>query len=280
MTSLQVHYPGRKPLTFRRIQAADSERMARLNAAFRLFDHLIRFAPYSSKSHLKDHALRLLNNAGLLPHSRERDNRILEIAIVLHDVGVFYSQAADHGAVSAQTIRGYLSDLSPGPAERDRICSIIRSHHQYVNPSDNSEEAIALRVLDCLDAFGEVGAYRFLEVYHRRGIRPPVIFEKARQSLGKRMESILNFPFRGRDFEFVKQAYNRADQVLGQLAKEARGEGENLGALQILDWFLGINWDISQIPRILWRHDLSEFSVDYLLALNSSFQDLVSPERI
>src|SRR3990167_2450824 len=131
----------------RAITLADTRIGGRLNTAvrrsFALSDNLLKSAPLDSKSNRQDHSLRLLNNIPVICH-QGFDTRLLEVAIALHDIGVFYSQAMDHGRESAFRIRPYLvNEVGVTPDEADKICSMIRSHHEYEWPSDNSPKAIA-----------------------------------------------------------------------------------------------------------------------------------------
>lgn len=233
----------------RAITLADTRIGGRLNTAvrrsFALFDNLLKSAPLDSKSHRQDHSLRLLNNIPVICH-QGFDTRLLEVAIALHDIGVFYSQAMDHGRESAFRIRPYLvNEVGVTPDEADKICSMIRSHHEYEWPSDNSPEAIALRVLDCLDAFGVIGVYRFLEVYDRRGLQPTEALPKAIASLEQRRQVIIDSWFHPDDLAIIQAEYQEARGILTEMRR-----GLEASESHIIVSLKGIDWDLSRLPGL------------------------------
>jgi hypothetical protein len=200
---------------------------------------------------MQDHSLRMLNNLVAIEaavEERKGDLNLLRLAIVLHDVGVFYSQEHCHGPVSAKELRPRLSVLGLSEEKQDRLCSIIRAHDDESH-IDNTPEAEALRILDSLDAFGDIGVYRFLEIYSRRGLVPPAIFTQALSSLIDRRESIPAswFKSKSNDLVIIQREFARAYDILTDCVNSAKANG---GVL-ILEGFEQIKWDTGRIQKLL-----------------------------
>ena len=270
MTNLLVNYPGARPVTFGRVRGG---RKGQLQQALDLFSRLVQNAPFRSASHLTDHSLRLLTN---LPIIAERAGKIklVEIAIALHDVGVYYSQERCHGPVSAEKIRPHLSDLNLTTAEQDRICSIIRAHDDR-SFADNSPEAKALRVLDALDAFGVIGVYRYLEVNWRRGLRAPEIFDVPLRSLSGRRQAFPDNWFRIEDLRVIHKAYQRAYDIFDRMHRSFQRRGSNDGEKMVLEGLFGIEWDVRRIGELLVNDNFrrNEFVKGYFNELFNQFLD-------
>lgn len=212
-----------------------------------MFHQLVRSAPYPSKSHLADHSLRMLNNLGFLkiPGGLTKINlNLMRLGIILHDVGVFYTQDVCHGPESARLIRPHLGSFALGRNGEDILCSIIRAHD---DPTfvDNSVEARALRVLDDIDAAGALGVYRFLEIYSRRGIEPPQMFEKPVLRLKQRQHNLENSFFTRKDLTLIGQSFKYAVDVF---EKMLNGDQDSL---LILEKLKEADFDLIHVPDIL-----------------------------
>lgn len=257
---------------------ADVRNDGRLNKAVRksfdLFARLLRVAPLHSKSHLQDHSLRMLNNIPVICH-QGFNTKLVEVAIVLHDIGVFYSQEFDHGRVSTFKIRLHLvNEAGLTPSEADKICSMIRSHHEYESPSDNSPEAIALRVLDCLDAFGVIGVYRFLEVYDRRGLSIEESVDAAIVSLDKRRLTVIDSWFHPDDLRIIEANYRRAREIFTAIQNDINTSEEEkfTHALQIIDGLKSIGWEVARLPE-LFGVGQSVYATSYFRMLNDALKN-------
>lgn len=257
---------------------ADVSNDGRLNKAvrqsFALFDKLLKSAPLDSQSHRQDHSLRMLNNIPVICH-QGFNTKLVEVAIALHDIGVFYSQEFDHGRVSTFKIRLHLvNEAGLTPSEADKICSMIRSHHEYESPSDNSPEAIALRVLDCLDAFGVIGVYRFLEIYDRRGLQPIVALPKAIASLERRRQAIVDSWFHPDDLQIVEAKYKEALGILMAIQRDidAPEDKKTTKASHIIMSLKGIAWELSRLPE-LFETGLPNYVNSFFHMLHGALRD-------
>lgn len=188
-----------------------------------LFQRLVAHAPLDSPAHRLDHSLRMLTNLRVLARGRDLNLKILQMAVVLHDIGLFYSNDHCHGPHSAEKIRESAKKLGLPAGELDSLCSMVRAHDDKTFV-DNSEEAMVLRLLDVLDAFGLIGVYRYLEIYTRRGIMPPEIFERASANMESRFQSIDREWLSSDQFSVIEEAYTRGRTVLLSMASEAGGQ--------------------------------------------------------
>ncbi|MBN2058609.1 MAG: hypothetical protein JW782_07420 [Candidatus Saganbacteria bacterium] len=190
-------------------------------STIKLFQLLIERAPFMSRSHLADHSGRMLNNLSAL-ECVAGDQRVLLPAVILHDIGVFFSQEHCHGPISAQIIRPHLADLRLTKAEQDRVCSAVRAHDDTTHV-DHSLEASALRALDDLDAFGAIGVYRFLEIYQRRGFGPYEIFAMAADSLKQRLNRLPEHYFNEEQRSLIDEAWGFAHGFMRRMQDTGHG---------------------------------------------------------
>jgi len=267
MTNLSVQH-GLPPTKLADILLAKQQRLLPERQAIRLFLSLLKRAPFKSKSHLQDHSLRMLSNLRFLkPKFNHLD--LLKMAIVLHDIGVFYSQEPCHGAESARRIRSYIEELGLSKQEQEqqiqqmnRLCSMVRAHDDpgFV---DNSLEARALRALDSLDAFGHVGAYRYLEIDYRRGLQSPAIYQRALKSMIMRREKLETQLFEPRDLASIHQSFEQGFNLVKELI-DNKDNAEILAGLMMIEWNLG---RISELP---FKDFSSKITKDFFFSLHQS----------
>ena len=269
MTLLIGNHKTLKPIVSSYInRAADN----RLRCALDLFMVLTKKAPYFSASHLQDHSLRMLSNS-LVIKQKIDDHKLLALAIILHDVGVFHTQDKCHGPVSAEKIRPHLSDLRLTSAQQDKLCSIIRAHDEKL-PSDNSTEAKALRTLDSIDAFGVMGVYRFLEIYTRRGLVSPKIFRDAYVSTVNRRHGIPLHWFAISEQRIINRAYETSYEALYQMDRAAHGSAMDKGEYLVLDGFKKIDWDLKRVPELLADQAFNQY--DFVRTYFESLAQMIS----
>lgn len=194
-----------------------------MRRALELFQRLVAHAPLDSASHRLDHSLRMLTNLRAIAHGRDLNLKILQMAVVLHDIGLFYFNDPCHGPQSAVKIRENARKLGLPAAELDSLCSMVRAHDDKTFV-DNSDEAVVLRLLDALDAFGRIGVYRYLEIYTRRGIKPPEIYNKAFLNMGSRFGSIDRIFLTAEQYGKAEEAYAGGRGEFQWMMAEASGE--------------------------------------------------------
>ncbi|MFH1826701.1 MAG: hypothetical protein ABH823_05375, partial [bacterium] len=192
----------------------------------------------------------------------------LGIAIILHDIGVFYSQEPSHGLESAKRIQPHLDKLGLSLIGQGEVLSAVRAHDDKTHV-DNSEQAVALRILDALEAFGEIGVFRFLEIYFRRGLRDKEgednIYRKALAGLEVKRENVVDSWFDTAELANIEAAHRRTREVF---------ERELAEGPKILNAFIRIQWDVSRISEVLAKEEIAadEFATKYFTDLQAAFE--------
>jgi HD superfamily phosphodiesterase len=140
----------------------------------RLFDN----TPLPSHDHL--HHGRVWHNAALLlsrlyGSGMVNDPRMAEKAIIaayFHDTGLTVNRGADHGTESRQLCSEFLKKCDFVESERNEILDAVERHDDKSYPalSDPASLAAVISVADDMDAFGEKGIGRYLEIYSLRGV--------------------------------------------------------------------------------------------------------------
>jgi HD superfamily phosphodiesterase len=94
------------------------------------------------------------------------------IAAYFHDTGLTVNRGADHGAVSRQICSEFLKKCNFGESERNEILDAVEKHDDKDYPaiSDPASLVAIVSVADDMDAFGERGIGRYLEIYSLRGV--------------------------------------------------------------------------------------------------------------
>jgi HD superfamily phosphodiesterase len=108
-------------------------------------------------------------------YSREEIESIL-IAVFFHDMGMIITRKKEHGLESRILCRQFF-DSRPLliPLNIDLILDMIERHDDkdytyYAIVQQCPSPATILNISDDLDAFGNIGVYRYTEIYHFRGI--------------------------------------------------------------------------------------------------------------
>jgi HD superfamily phosphodiesterase len=108
-------------------------------------------------------------------YSREEIEAIL-IAVFFHDMGMIITRDKEHGLESRNLCRQFFSSRPLfTPSNIDLILDIIERHDDkdyanYATVQHHPSPAVILNISDDLDAFGNIGVYRYTEIYHFRGI--------------------------------------------------------------------------------------------------------------
>jgi hypothetical protein len=129
------------------------------------------------------------------------DHLIEEImfAIFFHDVGMSVTLDENHGKVSADLFRGFISGrLHQTEANRESILEAIAHHDRKNYENVPFENALSksnilraiLNISDDLDAFGDIGTYRYLEIYLLRDIQPEHIAGRVLPNLERRFTNM------------------------------------------------------------------------------------------
>jgi len=101
----------------------------------------------------------------------------LLLASLFHDSGMIEEQGSSHGKISSKIFREFLKTQNQDPLETERITEVIEKHDdktfrlagRLIN-GDSVSLLPALHISDDLDAFGNIGVYRYSEIYLLRGV--------------------------------------------------------------------------------------------------------------
>lgn len=161
-----------------------------------------QFSNVHLPSHDESHHQRVWNNAKLLlQHTvklgisiSETEIERLIVAVFFHDQGMSESLSKEHGKISRHICKAFFSSagLKP-PSGFDQVLQAIENHDQKeysANKQMTAELDIQrlLNISDDLDAFGIVGAYRYMEIYLLRNIKPDLLPEAVLTNIGDRFQ--------------------------------------------------------------------------------------------
>jgi HD superfamily phosphodiesterase len=149
-------------------------------------------------SHDQYHHLRVWNNAKTLlynlPAGYVINEELIErliISVFFHDQGMSITPSKEHGKISRQLCKTFFEEnhFSIPPHFEDILDSIEK--HDLKNYSTlKTEKTIGLiqllNIADDMDAFGIVGAYRYLEIYLMRKISATELHETVIENLNGR----------------------------------------------------------------------------------------------
>lgn len=124
------------------------------------------------------------------------DPEELIIACYLHDSGMSIDSSPHHGRLGRKFCMKFLAEKNIRFEQFESVLDAIEFHDRkdYGNlPSENKVLTI-LTAADDLDAFGFTGIYRYIEIYHIRGIRLSEIGLKIRENAKLRFANFrMNF---------------------------------------------------------------------------------------
>ncbi len=149
-------------------------------------------------SHGLDHHRRVWKYAKEMLHHIEKNNSFdqefinkLHIACYLHDIGMTIDTGEKHGYHSRKICRKFLKENNLKESDYQDLLSAIENHadKEYSNSKDQNLLLTILSVADDLDAFGETGISRYLEIYKERGIQPHLIATAILGNARKRFEN-------------------------------------------------------------------------------------------
>lgn len=150
-------------------------------------------------SHGIDHHCRVWEYAKeLLQYSKNDENDLnqtfihkLLIACYLHDIGMSIDTGVKHGQHSRKLCSEFLREQNLDETDYQDLLSAIENHDdkEYSSLKDQDLLLTLLSVADDLDAFGEEGISRYLEIYRERGVEKNIIGKAIRKNASKRFEN-------------------------------------------------------------------------------------------
>ena len=149
-------------------------------------------------SHGLEHHHRVWEYAKELLHYIEKDHSIdqifidkLLIACYLHDIGMSVNTGERHGRYSKDICKKFLVEQNLDENDYKDLLSAIENHDNKEYSGSEKKDLLltVLSAADDLDAFGEKGISRYLEIYRTRGIEPYRIASSIRDNASKRFEN-------------------------------------------------------------------------------------------
>ena len=150
-------------------------------------------------SHGLDHHRRVWEYAKELLHYIENKENIINqdfvkkllIACYLHDIGMSLDTGKRHGRYSREICREFLRENNLNESDYHDLLQAIENHDNkdYCDNITIDSLLTILSVADDLDAFGETGISRYLEIYNERGIQAHLIATAILENARKRFEN-------------------------------------------------------------------------------------------
>jgi len=177
------------------------------------------------------YARELLASANsMLPETAVVDPEKLLIACYMHDIGMSAYRGVRHGKAGSEICKAFLTGNRLKIADYQEAIKAIENHDNKDTIISSGEYNILtlLSAADDLDAFGHIGIYRYLEIYHERKVLP----RKAGVLIRKNAETrFLNFAILFCDFpeliEKHKSRYLKLDSFFGNFNHESAGYNFN-----------------------------------------------------
>ncbi len=184
------------------------------------------FANHWIPSHDLSHHDRVWKNACILTdHLNISDPHFFDqliIASYFHDVGLLTDSSDAHGKESRRACEVFLSQLEePIRFDPEKMLVAIEMHDdkKYLDTFDKATNPVykILTVADDLDAFGAVGAYRYIEIYMLRGIESGLIPQSVKANAKKRFDHCIQFMKEsGLEIKLVEKYYARLIQLFSE----------------------------------------------------------------
>jgi HD superfamily phosphodiesterase len=120
----------------------------------------------------------------LLQYNDNKENKIdqvfiqkLLIACYLHDIGMSIDTGVKHGHHSKELCTRFLREQNLDESDYEDLLSAIENHDdkEYSNTGEQALLLTILSVADDLDAFGEDGISRYIEIYKERGLENQIL---------------------------------------------------------------------------------------------------------
>jgi len=151
------------------------------------------------RSHGLDHHRRVWEYAKELLKYKESDGlcfdrtfiQKLMIGCYLHDIGMSIDPGIRHGRHSRELCKRFLKDQNLKETDYQDLLQAVESHDdkEYSGSAGNDMLSTLLTIADDLDAFGETGISRYLEIYRERGIEKEILGKAICENAEKRFRN-------------------------------------------------------------------------------------------
>lgn len=153
-------------------------------------------------SHNIDHHRRVWEYAKELLKYKEKDGfcfdrpfiQKLIIGCFLHDIGMAIDPGERHGRHSRELCVRFLKENNMNESEYSDLLAAVENHDdkEYAAAGNKDLLLTLLSVADDLDAFGEEGIERYLEIYRERGVDEKKIGQAICDNAEKRFRNFEN----------------------------------------------------------------------------------------
>lgn len=185
----------------------------------------------------------------------------LIVAVFFHDQGMSITPSKDHGKISRHLCKAYFeTNQIPTFPHFDSVLNAIENHDQKdysltITDENRLNLIQTLNIADDLDAFGIVGAYRYLEIYLMRKIAIPDLPEAVLTNINKRFIHFSSvFQFDKRMVKSQNQRYIAARNFYKDLNMQMKQLGYSPEILNgpigianfISKWIIGNKMDLKE----------------------------------
>lgn len=181
-------------------------------------------------SHDHHHHERVWRNATILierlfASGQLLDDKMAEKAIIasyFHDTGLTVNRGPDHGKQSREICSRFLMKNNIEKEIAVEVLDAVERHDdkEYTADSDPASLAAILSVADDMDAFGETGVERYLEIYAVRGVAEAEMASRITCNAESRFRHLADtykmFP------DFVKEQRKRLDILINHFNPTTR----------------------------------------------------------
>lgn len=181
-----------------------------------------------------EHTLRVRNLSRAMARTLGADDRLVEVAALLHDIGK--PEGEPHGDIGAGRAEEILASLGVGAPDRRRVCDLVRTH-LAPDPSYPTENLV-LSDADYIDAnFGYVAFARYITIRASRDMPVNETVESAGEWLanvdGRRRKVVTDL---GRTI--AEERFGRMATFLESLREDLRGGADGDGAALVIARYL------------------------------------------
>jgi HD superfamily phosphodiesterase len=184
-----------------------------------------------------------------------KETEELMIASYFHDTGMSLTLDPVHGKHSREICHKFLkTQPSLTQHQKEKILDAIEFHDDksYRNEIFQNQKKLLpwLCIADDLDAFGNIGIYRFWEIYNLRHFSESQMPEKIIRSLGNRINYFSDaYPFRDDFYNSQIKRSNRTADFYIRMKKEIKDSG-NLKSVSFTGKIIQIFRDLILLRKI------------------------------
>lgn len=187
----------------------------------------------------------------------------LLMASYLHDLGMATDRGERHGPAGMELCKTFLARNNMDVVLYSDVMEAIENHDdkEYKNPASNNSSLLRiLSAADDLDAFGFIGAHRYLEIYLARGIAPAELSSEITRNASSRFA---NFESCFGDYPHLVGKHKARYLILYDIMTRDTGESDTAG---VNDYTAGTAGSITQLVTDMIRYKVPPAEINTLAA--------------